>query len=205
MPTRTQPQPCNQPRLLPVAFGLLLFALLAAIAAAGQTFSGLSGTVQDTSKASVKGAKVTVTSLETGTKRVATTSSAGFYSFPDLLVGHYAVRVESPGFQSELNPGVKLDGSVSATINFALKPGDVATTVDVEAIGIELDRTSSAVGNTFETQQLATLPINDRDYMRFTMLAAGATFRSQSITDIIFDGVGQFGNHFYIDGVDDTA
>jgi hypothetical protein len=152
MPTRTQPQPCNQPRLLPVAFGLLLFALLAAIAAAGQTFSGLSGTVQDTSKASVKGAKVTVTSLETGTARVATTSSAGFYSFPDLLVGHYSVRVEAPGFQSELNPSVKLDGSVSASINFALKPGDVTTTVDVEAIGVELDRTSSAVGNTFDTQ-----------------------------------------------------
>jgi hypothetical protein len=182
----------------------LLFILLAASSALAQTFSGLSGTVQDNSKASVTGAKVTVTSLDTGAARVSTTSSTGFYSFPDLLAGLYSVRVEASGFQSELNPSVKLDASVSASINFSLKPGNVAETVDVQAVGVELDRTSSALGNTFDTKQLETLPINDRDYMRFTALSAGSTVRTSSIIDIIFDGVGIAGNHFYIDGVDDT-
>jgi hypothetical protein len=198
MPTRSLPQ--SKARIL----SALLFVLMAAVPALAQTFSGLSGTVQDGSKASVKGAKVTVTSLETGAARVANTSSAGFYSFPDLLVGRYSVRVEATGFQSELNPGIKLDGSVSASINFALKPGDVTSTVDVEAVGVELDRTSSALGNTFDTKQLETLPINDRDYMRFTALSAGAALRTSGINDITFDGVAEAGNHFYIDGVDDT-
>ncbi len=128
--------------LLPLAFGLLLFVMLMATSAIAQTFSGLSGTIQDSSKASVNGAKVTVTSLETGVARVATTSSSGFYSFPDLLVGHYSIRVEAPGFQAQITPGVTLDASVPGTVNFSLKPGDVTATVDVEAVGVELDHTT---------------------------------------------------------------
>jgi hypothetical protein len=182
----------------------LLFILLAASSAFAQTFSGLSGTVQDASKASVNGAKVTVTSLETGTTRVATTSSAGFYSFPDLLVGHYSVRVEAPGFQAQLTSRVTLDASVPATVNFSLKPGDVTATVDVEAVGIELDHTTSSVGTTFDAQQLENIPINDRNYMRFADLSTGSTLAVSTFTNISFNGSSIGTNHFYIDGVDDT-
>jgi hypothetical protein len=169
-----------------------------------QTFSGLSGTVSDASKASVAGAKVTVTSLETGTARVATTSIAGFYSFPDLLVGHYSVRVEAAGFQAELTSSVTLDASVPATVNFALKAGNVTDTVDVEAVGAELDQTTSAIGGTFDAEQLATLPINDRNYMRFAQLSTGSSLKTSNIFDFDFDGVGLAGSHFFIDGVDDS-
>jgi hypothetical protein len=204
MPTHTLAQPATRTKaaLSRVACALL-FALIAALPALAQTFSGLNGTVLDGSKASVKGAKVTVTSLETGTARVATTSSAGFYSFPDLLVGHYSVRVEAPGFQSELTPSVTLDATVPATVNFSLKVGDVTATVDVEAVGVELDRTTSAIGNTFDTQQLENLPINDRNYMRFTALSTGSTLFTSGIPAIQFNGNSIGGNHFYLDGVEE--
>jgi hypothetical protein len=194
----------RKPRILPLALALLLFALFTAISAVGQTFSGLNGTVQDSSKASVKGAKVTVTSIDTGVARVTTTSSAGFYSFPDLLVGHYSVRVEAPGFQSEINPGLKLDAAVVSTVNFSLHAGDVSSSVDVNAVGLELDPSATDIADTFSLKQIQSIPINDRDYMRFVQETPGAVIRTSNTVDLSFDGLSSRLDYYYIDGVDFT-
>jgi hypothetical protein len=61
----------------------------------------------------------------------------------------------------------------------------------------------SSIGTTFDNQQLKNVPINDRNYMRFTELTTGASLVNSTLTNIVFDGVSITGSHFYIDGVDD--
>jgi hypothetical protein len=182
----------------------VLFALITASDALGQTFSGLSGTVLDTSKASVKDAKVTVTNIATGAARVTTTSGSGFYSFPDLLQGIYAVRVEAAGFQSEVEPNVKLDAAALSTVNFVVHVGDISQSVDVSAVGVELDRTTTDIADTLSAQQVQNLPINDRDYIRFVQVTPGAVIRTSNTIDLSFDGLSSRLNFYYIDGVDFT-
>jgi hypothetical protein len=52
------------------------------------------------------------------------------------------------------------------------------------------------------TQQIADLPINGRDYGRFTLLTPGAVARSNLIGDLSFDGHFAGQNQYTIDGVD---
>jgi hypothetical protein len=205
MPTHTLPHPARIRKTVLLPFlGALLFVLMTASSALAQTFSGLSGTVLDASKASVNGAKVTATNTATGAARVATTSSSGFFSFPDLLEGVYAVRVDATGFQPEVVPSVKLDAATVSTVNFALHAGDVSVSVDVSAVGVELDRTSADIADTFSATQIQNIPINDRDYIRFVQETPGAVIRSSNTIDLSFDGLSSRVNYYQMDGVDLT-
>src|ERR1700736_463144 len=91
--------------------GLAMLALLAGVAVtpapiqaqvAGAT---LSGTVSDTSGASLAGAKVTIENLGTGISRDTTTDKDGFYTAPNLLPGTYEITVSAAGFAPQVRKG----------------------------------------------------------------------------------------------------
>lgn len=82
---------------------LLLFALtLYPTSFTGQSLTSgdIAGTVLDPTGASVPGATVTLTNLDTGAKQTATTSSTGAYRFALLNPGNYSVAVNASGFQA---------------------------------------------------------------------------------------------------------
>lgn len=167
-----------------------------------QAFSGLSGTVSDSAKNVIENAKVTVRNTATGAERTTSTSSSGFYSFPNLEAGNYAVRVESPGFQTQVINQVTLKAASSSGADFTLVVGNTTETVSVVAEAPELDRTNSSIGETIEQKQVQELPINGRDYARLSLLTPGAVARSRYISDISFDGLHTVHNQYSIDGVD---
>lgn len=72
---------------------LFLSALLAPCAVAAPS---LSGTVQDSSKARIEGAKVTLWDAATG-KGLQILASRGDFSFPNVAEGDYLFKVESDG------------------------------------------------------------------------------------------------------------
>src|SRR5215475_11481264 len=80
------------------AFALVVALLLSTSLIAQVNTASLSGLVTDPSGAAVPNVTVTVTSPSTGYVRTVTTDSAGYYSFQNLPIGNYSVRVESPGF-----------------------------------------------------------------------------------------------------------
>jgi hypothetical protein len=61
---------------------------------------------------------------------------------------------------------------------------------------------NAANGSYFSNKQLVDLPINGRDYGRFTLLTPGAVARSNFIADMGFNGMHTIANNFSIDGVD---
>src|ERR1700681_3251515 len=62
--------------------------------------SALWGIVTDASSSAVPGATVTITNLETGTKRELATDESGQYSAPALPVGHYEIAASKSGFRT---------------------------------------------------------------------------------------------------------
>src|ERR1700738_359140 len=69
----------------------------------------LSGTVADSSGASITGAKIEITNVQTGIVRTVITNSSGFYSAPSLPPGSYTVSVAQEGFSTEVRTGITLD------------------------------------------------------------------------------------------------
>src|SRR5690242_20746820 len=66
----------------------------------------LTGTVKDPSGAVIPNATVTLTSVDTGQARTATTGADGVYHFNLLPPGNYRVKIESSGFRPVEVPSV---------------------------------------------------------------------------------------------------
>ena len=80
---------------------LLIATLLAALAVStqAQSFTGsISGTISDPAGAVIPGATITLTAVETGQTRTATTSNTGEYNFASLPPGSYKLRITAPSF-----------------------------------------------------------------------------------------------------------
>ena len=60
------------------------------------------GTVSGPTRAVVAGARVTVCEEATGFARATATNPSGFFSFPDLDLGNYAIEVAFSGFKTTL-------------------------------------------------------------------------------------------------------
>ena len=183
---------------------LSLLLLAACVGLEAQTFSGLSGTVQDASKAVVAGAKVTVHSNTKGYERVTQTDDHGFYTFPNLEADEYTVRIEAGGYQTQSVGPFRLKAASSSSADVTLTVGTGVETVEVSAeeVSLALDKTSTSIGDTVTEKQLESLPVNGRDYARLSLITPGAVARSRYISDISFDGAHTVHNQFSIDGVD---
>src|SRR5712692_9029505 len=79
-----------------LAIGLMILAL----PLAAQTGLGVvQGTVQDSSRAVIPNAKVTLTNTDTGVGRDSLTNSAGIYYFGSVPIGPYLLAIEAAGFK----------------------------------------------------------------------------------------------------------
>src|SRR5260221_12087881 len=76
----------------------------AAPAAAQFDRAQLSGRVKDASAAAVPGATGTATNRQTQTATDAVSDSTGFFTFPNLVAGHYDAAGELQGIKKSLPP-----------------------------------------------------------------------------------------------------
>ena len=94
-----------------IAGGLLVLTAVVALASIPMFAQRLDGTlrgeVTDPTGAVMPDAKVTATNVATGVSNKTTTSSAGTYVFPNLLVGTYTVTVEAPSDSTSTEPRVR--------------------------------------------------------------------------------------------------
>src|ERR1700685_2732131 len=167
-----------------------------------QTAGEITGQILDPSRAAVSAATVTATNSATGAVRKAQTDSQGHYALTDLPVGTYSITVEHDGFQQLKQNGVGLNVATTATLNLTLTVGAVNQAVLVTAAARVIDKADASTGTVLDNQQVGELPINGRDYARFSLLTPGAVFRSNFIADLTFDGLHSVHNQFSIDGID---
>ncbi len=188
-----------------VALAFILSSFVGAIPAAhaqAQTAGEIAGRILDPSRAAIPNAAVTATNSATGAVRKAQTDSQGRYALTNLTVGTYSITVEHEGFQQLKQMGVMLNVATTVTLNLTLTVGSVKQKVVVTSEAPIIDKADASTGTVLNNQEVGELPINGRDYARFSLLTPGAIFRSNFIADLTFNGLHSVHNQFSIDGID---
>jgi len=170
--------------------------------AQAQTASEITGRVVDSSKAAIPNAAVTATNSATGAVRTAQTDDQGHYALTNLSVGTYSIAVAHTGFQQLKQMGVMLNVATTVALNLTLTVGSVKQEVVVTSEMPIIDKADASTGRVLDNEEVGELPINGRDYARFSLLTPGAIFRSNFIADLTFDGLHSVHNQFSIDGID---
>lgn len=188
--------------LTAVGFALVLCLMPVSLHAQALTAGQISGQVLDPSRAAVPSATVTATNSATGAVRTTKTDSQGYYTLPDLPVGTYTVSAERQGFQRQTQTKVIVNVATTVRLDMTLSLGAVSQQVVVTSQAPVINKTDASTSTVMNNQQVTELPINGRDYARFSLLTPGAVFRSNYIADLTFDGLQSVDNQFSIDGID---
>ena len=160
----------------------LISAILSfGIASAQMSTASLSGTVHDATGASVGGAKITTTEIETGTNRTTTSETDGSYTFPLLPVGSYSLEVAVKGFSLFRQTGIVLTVGEAASVPVVLRLGSVNETVTVTADAAMVNTTGSETSQLISQKQVEGLPLNGRNPANLVFLAGGVTNPIQNI------------------------
>ena len=158
-----------------VGWIIALLAFLPALAAA-QATSQLNGSVTDPSGASVAGANITLIETATDSKRTATSNGSGLYQFLEVPPGNYRLEVTAKGFAPALVSSVTLVVKTPSTLNIKLQVAGAAESVTVEGQAPLINRTDASLGNTLEEDQIAELPIADRNVTYLLSLQPGVAY-----------------------------
>ena len=97
---------------------------------------------------------------------------AGLYVFPTIPVGKIQVKVEAPGFATEVRNPFTLVLNQVARVNFHLKLGEVSQTVMVTDAPL-LQTGSTELGTLIDSNAAANPPLATRDLNQLTLLAPG--------------------------------
>ena len=191
------------------ALALIVFVAFAPGAMA-QTASSLNGHVTDPSGASVPGTTITLTDAATGLQRTTTSNAQGLYQFLAIPPGNYNLKATASGFAAYIAQHVTLLVSTASTIDIHLSLARVASSVVVKGNAVPLiNHTDATLGNTIGGEQLAQLPIADRNVGHLLSLQAGVTYLGGNLDTSTTDtrsgavnGLRSDQNNLTLDGAD---
>src|SRR6202046_4527093 len=98
---------------------------------AQQITASITGTVEDSAGAALNDATVTARDTERGTSSSTKTTQGGVFNFSNLPIGTYEMKVESPGFETAVQPPITLVLNETARLGFKMMVGAVTNTVQV--------------------------------------------------------------------------
>jgi hypothetical protein len=189
---------------------LLLLLLLPALLLAQNTSSGLSGTVVDAAGAVVPNVKVTLTGEGNGFVRTVTTTSEGYFSFPDLTPATFTLSIEAPGFKKYRQTSISLNSDQQRSLGqIRLEVGQVSDSVTVTAEALVVDLATGERSGTLTGDQLDQIALRGRDVFDAVSLMAGVVDTSDgrdapgpnSIANIYINGGRGDQKNMTVDGV----
>ena len=193
-----------------VVVTLLLTTPLHAQVAAGTIL----GNVKDTSGASVPGAQVTATNVDTQFSRATTSDASGQYALRLLPLGNYKVDVTLDGFKNFTQTGIVLEVGRNARIDATIEPGAIAEVVSVVADAPLVEANSTSLSRTVGQNEVLNLPLVNRDLYTLLSITGGVTSNDSSnslggpeqLTTINGSQRAQIGTvSFQLDGGNNTA
>ncbi len=123
----------------------------------------ITGRVTDPSSGSIPNASVQVTNNNTGVVRTTLTNGEGYYTIPALPQGVFTVVATATGFSKTTKTDVRLDQDQSLRLDLNLPVGEVQSTVEVTSQAPALERETSQVNTTLESEPIVDLPLNGRN------------------------------------------
>src|ERR1051325_10960931 len=193
---------------------LLVVLFLSAHAAFGQAQSNaadIQGTIKDANNAVVANANVTARNPNTNVTRNATSNDDGLYRIINIPPGDYEITVEATGFKKAVLPKVTVTVGQAAEVDITLELGELREVVTVSNATTEIVETSkTAVATTIDQQHINNLPINERNYINFTLTTStvsrdnGRPIGPAPTTGLNFGGQRGRSNLVQVDGADNT-
>jgi hypothetical protein len=147
--------------------------LIACTIAFAAVTGSISGRVVDATGSVISGAKVTATDAGTGIVTTTTTNVDGAYSFPQLPIGHYTVRVNAAGFSEFQETNIVLDVNTALRVDATLQVSSVAQNIQVTANAVQVDTISTQLGDVISSTSMTSLPLNGRAYTDLLALQPG--------------------------------
>jgi len=160
----------------------------------GETTSAIVGQVLDATRATVRGATVTVTNRETGLRRTVKSDAAGRFDFPQLQPGIYSVRVDAAGFGFQQNDNVVSGLGQKQTVNFVLKVAQEKQVVEVGSEAAIINPENANTSTTLSAPALENMPNPGGDLTYPLQFAPGALINTAGSGNDFVGGTNGFGN-----------
>lgn len=100
---------------------------------------------------------------------------------PGIPAGNYTVTVTKEGFKTSVVTGVVVPPAQVATANVVLQVGQTLTKIEVTASAAQVQLATPEVSNEISQAQVATLPLNGRNYQSLAVLVPGVTNLSPGV------------------------
>jgi len=169
----------------------------------------LSGTVLDPQNLSVAGAKVTLTNVATDAQRSTVTDNNGRYNLVGVPPGRYKMTVDGgANFAVYENTAVILTVGEAGILDAQLQLRGQRQTIEVSSETSLIETQKTDVSSTIDSRQITNLPINERDYINFTLLNSQAarddtpSIGAAPTSGLNFGGQRARSNEVSVDGAD---
>jgi carboxypeptidase family protein/TonB-dependent receptor-like protein len=164
------------------AGGLALLSVVFAVAmmagtTLAQTETGqITGKVTDPNGAVVAGAAISLSSVETGAQRTATTNDEGIYAITNLQPGVYEITVQAANF-AKSTQRLQVTVGAKASLDTVLSVSQLSTeTINiVDTAGVEVNTQSQELSNVVTGTQIRELPTVTRNPYNLVQLSGNAT------------------------------
>ncbi|MBI4875877.1 MAG: carboxypeptidase regulatory-like domain-containing protein [Acidobacteria bacterium] len=190
------------------------WAVIAAVGFAQEYRATLLGVVTDPTGAAVRGARVTVTNVETAVRATTEANAEGNYLVPYLLPGTYRLRVEHPGFKTFERGPIELRVNDRTRVDVALEVGNISDNVTVTAEAPLVEAASSSRGQVIDNRMATNLPLSGKNPFALMMLADGVLYYGSALWSsprpfdnsiaVTING-GRSLNEYQIDGMPNNA
>lgn len=174
-----------------------------------QFTSGIDGTAEDTSGASVPGALVTITDVKIGVSRTTRSNESGYFRIDGIAASTYNVGITKSSFEAWSEPGLVLKVGEIRTIAPVLQVGQTSTTINVSATTEAVDLTSATTGAVVAQTTVSQAPLVGQNVYGLAALAPGVmgnaissgdNYSNQYDVNINAAGQRQEYNSFRVDG-----
>ncbi len=201
----------SMPRCVPTFLSIFVVLTFCSVSLHAQVSgASLTGTVKDSSGASIPNAQVAITDVDTGVIRNVVTDAAGLYTAPNLLPGKYEVRATSTGFRTAVQKGITLTVGAQQVLDIAMQVGETSQTVEVTTEAPTVELTSSTLSAQVNATTVRELPLNGRSWTDLTNLQPGViTAESHASGDpnrgygaqVSISGARPQQNNYRVDGI----
>ena len=161
----------------------LVIALLWAVTTAGvigqNVYGRISGSVSDSSGASIGQANVTLTNLDTNGKSQISTEASGNYSFVNIQPGRYKIQAEKQGFKNFVRSPIVVEIESGLKIDIVMPVGAASETVEVTGEAPLLQPETNSLGQVIEQRTVTDLPLNGRNPIALAELVPGVVPQGQ--------------------------
>ncbi|MGB8013610.1 MAG: carboxypeptidase regulatory-like domain-containing protein [Terriglobales bacterium] len=177
-------------RQLAIMAGLwVVFLFILSSASVASDGGSISGTVADPSGAVVGGATVVVRNLETGIQQSCATDAEGLYRFSGVPAGRYQIEASASGFKPYQQTGLEL-AALPLRVDIGLELKAEATDVEVNAEAVQIDVSTTQMGETIAAGKMTSVPLNGRSFTDLMAIQPGIVpASSQQPNAVVMSGV----------------